>query len=96
MRLRDYVLIDATGVTLGISRKMQQEPGRIVDNRLNRSLWRRLLCLAALITRRQHARMPLLILGVGITEPPPTRRAAYGRRVGARRIARRDTLAPPL
>jgi hypothetical protein len=96
MRQRDYAPIDATGVTLGISRKMQKEPGRIVDNRLNRPLWRRLLCLAALITSRQHARMPLLILGVGITEPPPTCRAAYGRRVGARRIARRDTLAQPL
>jgi len=40
--------------------------------------------------------MPLLILGVGITEPLPTRRAVYRRRVGARRIARRDTLAQPL
>ena len=88
MRQRDYVLIYAPGVTLGISRKMQKEPGRIVDNRVNRPLWRRLLCLAALITWPQHARMPLLILGVGITEPPLTHRAAYGRRVGAGRIGR--------
>ena len=28
--------IYALGVTLGISRKMQEEPGRIVDSRLNR------------------------------------------------------------
>jgi hypothetical protein len=82
-RQRNFVPIYAPGVTLGISRKMQKEPGRIVDNRVNRPLWRRLLCLAALITRRQHARMPLLILGVGITKPPPTRRAVYGRWVRA-------------
>jgi hypothetical protein len=75
---------------------MQKEPGRIVDDRLNCPLRQRLLCLAALITRRQHARMPLLILGVGIAEPPPTRRAAYSRRVGAGRIARRDALTQPL
>src|ERR1700719_157362 len=74
----------------------RKEPGRIVDNRLNRPLRRRLLCLAALITRRQHTRMPLLILGVGITEPLPTRRAAYGRRVVTGRIAKRDALAQPL
>ena len=74
----------------------KKEPGRIVDNRLNRPLRRRLLCLAALITRRQHTRMPLLILGVGITEPLPTRRAAYGRRVVAGRIAKGDALAQPL
>jgi hypothetical protein len=30
------VPIYAPGVTLGISRKMQKEPGRIVNNRLNR------------------------------------------------------------
>jgi hypothetical protein len=40
--------------------------------------------------------MPLLILGVGITEPLPTRRAAYGRRVVTGRIAKRDALAQPL
>ena len=74
----------------------KKEPGRIVDNRLNRPLRRRLLCLAALITRRQHTRMPLLILGVGITEPLPTRRAAYGRRIVAGRIAKGDALAQPL
>ena len=74
----------------------KKEPGRIVDNRLNRPLRRRLLCLAALITRRQHTRMPLLSLGVGITEPFLTHRAAYGRRIGAGRIARRDALAQPL
>jgi hypothetical protein len=48
--------------------------------------YRWFLCLAALITWPQHARMPLLILGVGITKPPLTHRAAYGRRVGAGRI----------
>ena len=47
-----------------------------------------LLRLATLITRRQYARMPLVILSVGVTEPPPTRRAVYGRRVGAGRISR--------
>jgi hypothetical protein len=46
-----------------------------------------LLCLATLIASRQHARVPLFILGVGITEPPPTRRAMYGRRVSAGHIA---------
>jgi hypothetical protein len=45
------------------------------------------LMLAALITWRQHARMPLLILGVGITEPPSTCRTAYGRGICADRIA---------
>src|SRR6266566_7204231 len=43
-----------------------------------------LLC----ITVRQHARMPLVILGVGITEPVPTRRATHGRRIGAGRHSR--------
>jgi hypothetical protein len=47
------------------------------------------LCLAALITtKRHHARMPLLILSVGITEPSLTSCAAHGRRVRADRIAR--------
>ena len=40
--------------------------------------------------------MPLLILSMGITEPLLARRAAYGRRVGARRNARRDALTQPL
>ena len=44
----------------------------------------------------QHARMPLLILSMGITEPLLARRAAYGRRVGARRNASRDALTQPL
>ena len=43
-----------------------------------------------------HARMPLLILSMGITEPLLARRAAYGRRVGARRNARPDALTQPL
>jgi hypothetical protein len=47
-----------------------------------------LTALTALITKRQHALMPLLVLGMGSAEPPPTRRAAYGRRVSADRIAR--------
>ncbi len=50
--------------------------------------YRRLLCLAAPVARRPYARVPLLILGVGITEPPPTRRAVYSRRVRAGWIAR--------
>jgi hypothetical protein len=50
----------------------------------------------ALITRRHHARMPPLILGVGITEPLPARRAAYGRRVGAGHRAKCDALTQPL
>jgi hypothetical protein len=36
MHQRDFVPIYAPGVTLGISRKMQKEPGRIVGNRSNR------------------------------------------------------------
>jgi len=40
------VPIYAPGVTLGISRKMKEEPGRIVDNRLNRPVkwtWSRII-----------------------------------------------------
>ena len=44
----------------------------------------------------QHARVPLLILSMGITEPLLARRAAYGRWVGARRNAGRDALTRPL
>jgi len=58
--------------------------------------YRWVLPLTAFITRQQHARMPLLILRVGITKPLFTCRAAHGRRVGAGRIARRDALAQPL
>jgi len=36
MRQRNFVPICAPGVMLGISRKMQKEPGRIVGSRLNR------------------------------------------------------------
>jgi hypothetical protein len=36
MRQRNFVPIYAPGVTVGISRKMKEEPERIVDNRLNR------------------------------------------------------------
>ena len=36
MRQRNFVLIYARGVTVGISRKMKEDLGRIVDNRLNR------------------------------------------------------------
>jgi hypothetical protein len=46
------------------------------------------LFLSVSITKRQHARMPQFILGVGITEPAPTRRAVYGRREGTIRRAR--------
>ena len=38
--------IYAPGVTLGISRKRKEEPGRIVDNRLNRPVkwtWSRII-----------------------------------------------------
>ena len=54
------------------------------------------LCLAALFSRRQHARMPLLILGVGIAEPPPARRAVHSRRMIARLIVRRHALTQAL
>ena len=40
--------------------------------------------------------MPLLILSVRITEPPPTRRAMYGRRVRAGGIVGCDALTQPL
>ena len=40
--------------------------------------------------------MPLLILGMGVTEPAVAGRAVYGRRVVAGRITRRDTLAGTL
>jgi len=43
-----------------------------------------------------HARMPLLILSMGITEPLLARSAPYGRRVSARRNAGRDALTQPL
>jgi hypothetical protein len=36
MRQRNFVPIYAPGVAVGISQKMKEEPGRIVDNRLNR------------------------------------------------------------
>src|ERR1700682_5443493 len=45
MRQRNFVPINAPGVTLGISRKRKEETGRIVDNRLNRPVkwtWRRI------------------------------------------------------
>jgi hypothetical protein len=43
--------------------------------------------LTALINGRQHARMPLLVLGMSITEPPVAFRAMHGRRVITRLIA---------
>jgi len=46
-----------------------------------------LLEVAAHVTRRHDTRMPLLILSVGVTEPPVARRAVYGRRIVAGRIA---------
>ena len=55
------------------------------------------VCLAAQVTRRYDTRMPLLILSVGVTEPPVARRAVYGRRIVAgrnRRVRRPDTTAP--
>jgi tetratricopeptide (TPR) repeat protein len=45
-RQRNFVPIYALGVTLGISRKMKEEPGRIGDNRLNRPVkwtWSRII-----------------------------------------------------
>ncbi len=50
------------------------------------------LCLAALFARRQHARMPLLILGVGIAEPSSARHAVHNGRMIARLIVRRHAL----
>ena len=54
------------------------------------------LCLATLFSMRQHARMPLLILGVGIAEPPLARRAGHHRRIIARLIVRRHALTQAL
>jgi hypothetical protein len=48
-----------------------------------------------LVIMRQHARMLLLILSVGVTEPSPTRPAVYGRRKRASFIVRRDALTQP-
>src|SRR6266550_3274891 len=49
----------------------------------------------ALFTWWLHARMPPLILSMGIAEPLVARRAAYGRRVCARRSIRRHALTRP-
>ena len=54
------------------------------------------LCLTALFSRRQHAWMPSLVLGVGIAEPPPARRAVHRRRIIARLIVRRHALTQTL
>jgi hypothetical protein len=56
----------------------------------------RALCLTTLFSRRPHARMPLLILGVGIAEPPPARRAVHRRRIIARLIVGRHALTQAL
>jgi hypothetical protein len=45
---------------------LNTDPG-LADNYIGGAL-----CLAALVSRCQRARMPLLILGVGIAEPPST------------------------
>jgi hypothetical protein len=55
-----------------------------------------LLRLAARFFKRQHARMPPIILGVGIAEPPPARRAVYSRLIIARLIVRRHPLTQAL
>ena len=44
----------------------------------------------------QHARMPLLILSMGVAEPLTARRAAHARRVGAFHSDSRDALTRPL
>jgi len=54
------------------------------------------LCLATLISGRQHARMPLLVLSVGIAEPSPAFGTVHGRREIARLVARRNCLAQSL
>jgi len=54
------------------------------------------LCLSALIPRRQHASMPLLVLGMSIAEPPAAFRAMHGRGIIARLIIRRDRLTQSL
>src|ERR1700674_1622779 len=54
------------------------------------------LCLAALFSVWQHARMPLFILSVGIAEPPPAGHAVHSRRIIARLIVRRHALTQAL
>src|SRR5258708_40096419 len=55
------------------------------------------MCLSPpLPFRRQHARVPVLILGVSIAEPLATRCAVYCCRGGAGPIARRAALAQSL
>jgi len=52
--------------------------------------------LTALITRRQHARMPLFVLGMSIAEPSPALPAVNGCWIIARLIVGRDCLAQAL
>jgi hypothetical protein len=54
------------------------------------------LCFTAVFSRRPHARMPFLIFGVGIAEPPPAGRAVHRRRITARLIVRRHALTQAL
>jgi|HubBroStandDraft_4_1064222.scaffolds.fasta_scaffold514413_2 hypothetical protein len=51
-----------------------------------------LLRFAALVSVRQCTRMPLVILGVSIAEPPTAPHTSYGRRIVARLIVSRHGL----
>src|SRR6266481_6385428 len=51
------------------------------------------LSLAALITTWQHARMPLFVFSVSIAEPSSTLRAMQRRRIIARLVVGRHSLA---
>ena len=50
------------------------------------------LRFASFLSRRQCARMPLLVLGVAIAEPPTASGAMHCREIIARLIARRHCL----
>lgn len=63
---------------------------RADDALLENSEW---LCLAALVTGSQSARVRLLVLGVRIAEPSPAPRAVHRRLIAHGLIVRQDCLA---
>jgi hypothetical protein len=82
--------------TANNSSSKNERSGKTQKKQFQRRIYGRALCLSALFTRRQHARMPPLILGVGIAEPPPARCAVHSRRITARLIVRRHALTQAL
>jgi hypothetical protein len=84
-------------LSLAIGKKSSEDFGEHVLGGMSElDSWMDVLCLATLLSRRHCARMPLLVLGVAIAEPPTASGAMHCREIIARLIARRYSLTEAL